>query len=95
MLLPEVDERAGRLHDEARDEVARDRGQGIGLEEEHEHRRHQRAAAHPGQPDDDADEQPAEGEREVDRHSAGGGHGQRDGEHGAMIPSGPRPDALR
>ena len=77
--VAEVHERAGRLHDEARDEVARDRRQGIGLEEEHEHRRHQGAAAHPGQPDDDAHEQPAEGEREVNRHSAPGARARSSG----------------
>ena len=69
--MPQVDERADGLHEQADDDVARDRGQRVDAEEEDQHRRHQRAAAHPREPDDDADEQPADGERDVEGHAVG------------------------
>ncbi len=90
--VPQVNECARRLHHEARDEVAGDRGQRVGTEEEDEHRRHQRAAAHPREPDDDPDEQPADGERQVNGHAVT--RSCRDGEHRAMIPSASRPKAI-
>ena len=65
---PQVDERADRLHEQRHDDVARDRGQRVDAEEEHQHRRHEGAAAHPGEADDRAHEQPADGEREVEGH---------------------------
>jgi hypothetical protein len=37
------------------------------VEEEDEHRRHQRAATHAGEPDDDADQQAADREGQVER----------------------------
>ena len=43
-----VDAAADRLHDHGGDQVARDRGEGLDLEEQDEDRSHQRAAAHAG-----------------------------------------------
>ena len=51
--------RAERLEDRSVHDVRADRDGRLEAEDEHEHRRHQRAAAHPGHPDEQADEKPA------------------------------------
>ena len=43
----------------------------VDAEEEDQHRRHQRPAAHPREPDDRADEEPADRERDVEGHAVG------------------------
>ena len=63
---------ADRLHDHRRHDVAGDGGQRLDVEEQHEDRRHERAAPHPGQADDEADEEAGEDDKRVD-HGAGGG----------------------
>ena len=60
--------RAERLEDGAVEDVGADRVRRLEAEDDHEDRRHQRAAAHAGQPDDRAEQQP--GERELPGHDA-------------------------
>jgi hypothetical protein len=55
--VPKVYERAHGLHDRAGHQVAGNGRQRWDAEQQHEHRRHQGAAAHSGEPDDDADAQ--------------------------------------
>ena len=50
-------------------EVAGDRGQRRDAEEQHEHRGHQRAAAHAGHADDDADQQAGHDQRQLQVHA--------------------------
>jgi hypothetical protein len=65
-----VDRGCRRFHEQADDDVARDRGQRVHAGEEHEHRGHQRPAAHPGQSDDDPDGKATDDERELEIHRA-------------------------
>jgi hypothetical protein len=65
---PEMHHRAHWLHDGARDQVGRDRGQRQHIEEEHQDRRHQCTTAHPGEADDDADPERGGAERPVEVH---------------------------
>ena len=66
----EVDAAADRLHHHRGDQVARHRGQRLDAEADHQDRRHQRAAAHAGEADDDAHDEACEGDAEVDVHVA-------------------------
>ena len=60
--VSDVNEGADRLHHGARDQVAGDRGERRNAEEDHEYGRHQGAAAHAGQADDDADAETGRGQ---------------------------------
>ena len=53
---PPVHRAADRLHHHRRDDVAGDGGQRLDAEQQHQDRRHQRAATHPGQADDESHE---------------------------------------
>ena len=59
---PAVAHGAERLEDRTVDDVGADGVRRLETEENHEDRRHQRAAAHAGEPDDRADQQAGEGE---------------------------------
>jgi hypothetical protein len=52
-----VPDRADRLEDGAVEDVRADRDARVEPEDEDEQRRHERAAAHPGEPDERADQQ--------------------------------------
>ena len=62
---PPVLHRADGLEDRAVGDVGADRGRRRDAEQEDEDRRHQRAAAHPGHPDEEADQEPDDGELPV------------------------------
>jgi len=66
----QVDDGADRLHHRAGDQVAGDGGERVDAEEQHEDGRHQGAAAHAGEPDDDADAESGERQEEVEVHQA-------------------------
>ena len=51
---------AERLEDRAVEDVRADRDRRLEAEDEDQHRRHQRAAAHAGHPDEQADQQTGE-----------------------------------
>ena len=57
---PAVLHRAERLEDRAVDDVGSDRDRRLEAEDEHEQWRHQRAAAHPGHPDQQPDQKAGE-----------------------------------
>ena len=57
---------------------------GIDPEEDHEHRRHQRAAAHAGEPDDDAHAQATEGHQPIHDLASPGGWCKRAEAHPAI-----------
>jgi hypothetical protein len=63
---------ADRLHDHRRGQVARHGSEGLDAEDDHEDRRHQRTAAHPGEADDEADQEAGEGDERVEVHGTGG-----------------------
>src|SRR5439155_22233331 len=65
---PTVPDRAERLEDRAVQDVGADRVRRLEAEDDDEDRRHQRAAAHPGEPDERADQQARE--RELPGHRA-------------------------
>jgi hypothetical protein len=62
---PEVDKTADRFHEETGDDVAGHRRQRWDSEEHDEERGHQRPAAHAGQSDDDAHQQPGDRDRRI------------------------------
>ena len=66
----QVDDRAYRLHQRARDEVRGDGGQRRHIEKEHEHRGHERPASHAGQPHDDTDAERGDGEQRIQVHGS-------------------------
>ncbi len=68
-LATPVDEDAGRLHEEGGHEVRGDRGRRRDAEEEYQHGRHQRAAAHAGQTDEEADHGTTHDEVDVNVHA--------------------------
>ncbi len=59
-----------RLHHRRGHDVARHRGERIDAEEEDEHRRHQRAATHPRQADDEADHEAAQHQTDIHREGS-------------------------
>ena len=65
---PEMHQRAHRLHHRTRNQVRGNGGERQYVEEEDEHWRHERAAAHAGEPDDDANSKRRDREREVEAH---------------------------
>jgi hypothetical protein len=66
--LLQVDATTDGLHHHRGHEIARHRLQRRDLEDEHEDRRHEGPAAHPGEPDDEADTQPGQRQHPVDVH---------------------------
>src|ERR671920_2448298 len=64
----EVDHRADRLHDRARDDVRRYRGERGNPEEEDQDRRHEGAATHSGEADHDADAEGGNSEQGINIH---------------------------
>ncbi len=66
---PEVDERSERLHEQRRDQIARDGRSRRDAEDQNQDRRHQRAAPHSRQADDQPNEEPSCGDGRFDvRH---------------------------
>ena len=65
----EVDAAADRLHHDRGDEIARDCGERLDAEDEHQDGSHERSAAHAGESDHRADDEPGERNAQVEVHA--------------------------
>ena len=68
---PQVHERADRFHHGTCHQIGRHGRERQHVEEQHEHRRHQGAAAHAGEADDNADSEGGDCQRQIEAHASG------------------------